>query len=157
MPKSTRPIWPEPSSAGDITDYLRSIAIDARIKSGELRGRASRSFGSNEHRLSVDGSYQNSSSNRRLSSITDIAAPAPGEINEAFRFRIDQDLFQLKADYSRPLPDEAKLQLGYELEQQSNRYENFGARGGAGEALVPLPSFTNRFGTNRPSWASTGR
>ena len=135
----------EPSSAGDITDYLRSIAIDARIKSGELRGRASRSFGSNEHRLSVDGSYQNSSSNRRLSSITDIAAPAPGEINEAFRFGIDQDLFQLKADYSRPLPDEAKLQLGYELEQQSNRYDNFGARSAAGEALVPLPSFTNRF------------
>ena len=61
--------------------------------------------------------------------------------------RTSDELVQtrLKAEYKRPLPHDAKLVAGYELQLNENDYDNYGARGPKGGALVVDPSLTNRF------------
>lgn len=56
---------------------------------------------------------------------------------------------RLKAEYKRPLPGEARLVAGYELQVDDNDYDNYGARGPTGGALVVDPSLTNRFKYNQ--------
>lgn len=135
----------DPSSVGEVTRYARRSAIVADIENDEVRGRLSRTFGDSEHRFSLDAAYQSSGSDRTIDSRISAVTPQPGEIDEAFRFAVDQDQFSLKGDYARPLGDGAKLQLGYEFEEQDNAFDNHGARGVGGDLLAPLPFFTNRF------------
>jgi outer membrane receptor protein involved in Fe transport len=110
----------------------------------ELRGRVTRQFGRSEHKLTIDLSRQLSDTDRVLRSDF-LFDPGVSTRVEEFQFDVTQRLTQLKIDYLRPVGDGSKLQLGLEGERQHNSYDNEGALGFGGQALAPLPAFTNRF------------
>jgi outer membrane receptor protein involved in Fe transport len=125
------------------TPLSRNARSTLKLDNTEVRARLSREFDSKDHRLTVDASRQSSGIDRTIAS--NILFEDRSDAREEFSFSIDQDLTQLKADYARPLANGSKLQLGYEFEQQDNRYDNAGARASGEQALAPLPSFTNVF------------
>jgi len=71
--------------------------------------------------------------------------PVLPDIFTNLRSKSSLTLTQAKADYSRPMPDEARLKAGYDLRIDENDYDNVGVRGtGPGDA-GPDPTQTNLF------------
>jgi len=69
----------------------------------------------------------------------------PGDLFEITRDRFTQRQTELKIDYKRPMPDAAKLNLGYALQYDDNAYDNRAFRGASFETVAPDPQFTNHF------------
>lgn len=71
--------------------------------------------------------------------------PTPGPRAEDSRIRQDTDGVNAKLEYSRPMPDRAKLQLGYELDADSLKSETRLLRGTTLASLAVDTAFSNRF------------
>jgi outer membrane receptor protein involved in Fe transport len=102
-------------------------------------------FAPYDHELVVNLSRERTADDRDGRFDTVIRLPVPAATFENIRSRIIQNETQFKADYSRPLPGEAKLKVGYELEVQDNNYNDFGFRGPTAAGAKPDPSLNNRF------------
>ena len=72
-------------------------------------------------------------------------APTPTGLFEDVVTDVDQLRTELKAEYKRPMPGEAKLTAGYQLQVDNNDYPYRAELGPAFGATVPEPAFTNRF------------
>jgi outer membrane receptor protein involved in Fe transport len=133
----------EVSGAGAPTrDYDR--VTQARQKrpneAGTLRFR--HTFG-DEHELTADFTRERSQNHfRRQSSYDNRIGP---DSYEALAFdTLFWDTLG-KVEYSRPLPGDVKLKLGYSFDADDNDYDNRGERGAAPGATSPDPSLTNLF------------
>lgn len=81
-----------------------------------------------------------------------ILPPAPG-VNEVINNGQDNRQLGFTSAYVRPLPNNAKLRLGYELDQADMSFDNRVARGASFSSLVPDPTVTNRFDVDQQTHA----
>ncbi|WP_411287556.1 TonB-dependent receptor domain-containing protein [Phenylobacterium sp.] len=105
-----------------------------------------RKFAGDDHQLVVDLSREKTEENRSRRTTTLNRRPAGPEAFEDLGGRNILWRSEFKADYSRPMPGEAKLKAGYELDVDDNDYDSFGARGvSSGGPLTPDLTLANRF------------
>lgn len=97
------------------------------------------------HEFVADLGFERSNNERGFDARTVNALPVSPDVFEDIDSEVVQDQTRLKLDYARPLGDDRKLRVGYELQSDDNDYDNFGARGPAPDALVVDPALTNRF------------
>ncbi|HEY8591870.1 MAG TPA: outer membrane beta-barrel family protein [Sphingomicrobium sp.] len=123
--------------------YSRHSDVDAsnRGVTGKLSWR--RTLPGKDHELVVDLMADKGSFRREQRAVTDFAV-APNSY-ETIRNAFDQRLFNPKVDYKRPIGETGSLNLGYEGEYSTSKFDFYGARGPAESALVELPALTNEF------------
>lgn len=98
------------------------------------------------HELVADLSLERTEGDRHQRFFTDNTLPsATPDSYEDIRTDLTSDQLRSKIDYQRPLGDEQKLRLGYEVTVDQNEYDNFGARGPTQAALAVDPALTNEF------------
>jgi outer membrane receptor protein involved in Fe transport len=123
--------------------YDRFGRNDQDNSQAALTVRMRRTFG-DDHTLDVDfGRERNEVANRRVYSNL-ARGPAP----DPFEQITFDGVFQkttAKVEYARPLPDKAKLKLGYSLVADDNDYDNRGARGPSAATAMPDPALTFLF------------
>jgi len=98
-----------------------------------------------DHELYVSVSREQSEEDRMRPSYFYNRLPTVSESYENILFdsRIRETL--AKIEYSRPLPGEVKLKVGYNFDADDNDYDNRGVRGPNSEAATPVASLTNLF------------
>jgi outer membrane receptor protein involved in Fe transport len=102
-------------------------------------------FSGDDHVLTLNISRErtNEQMNPQLEQVTTL--PVLPDLFTDLRSKSTLILTEAKADYSRPLPDDAKLKAGYDLRVDQNTYNNVGLRGTAPTDAAPDPSQTNLF------------
>lgn len=131
--------------SGDDGAYRR-VGEQAFDRSGtELSAGYRRSFSGTDHEFTVDLSREwNKGERTSRFARTDQVPDAPDEFEDIAN-QTDMIETNFKAEYKRPLPDEAKMVVGYEYELDENDYDNRGARGPTEGSTVIDPALTNRF------------
>lgn len=111
----------------------------------ELTARLHHAFGEgHEFDLSVTREVEDNDRSRpQLRSFT-VPAATPA-VFEDIEFRNRLGRSQIKADYARPLPGEAKLKLGYELAADDDEYRVVFGRAAAGSPIAIDPARSNLF------------
>ena len=123
------------------------------VRFGELKqGRPSlqgevglrRTFGAG-HELTADLSRERTESRFDRAFLNLTSVPAGPDLYETLRF--DALFWQTigKVEYTRPLPGDVKLKLGYSFTGDDNDYDNLGFRGTDAANLAPVTSLTNLF------------
>lgn len=135
----------EGSGVGGASAFDRLGRTTPLFSNRELTGAWRRKFSGEEHELSVDLSYERSLFRIHREYRNTNRAPAAPDVFEDISGRDLQRQTEVKVDYKRPLPDDAKLNLGYALQYDDNDYANFGARGASPASLVPDPQLIDRF------------
>ncbi len=128
-----------------IVRYQRLSDGHMKKSVGGVTGDLRRKFSGDEHEFTLHAGVERT----RDRQLTDANGfnQLPTVSNYVEHVSIGDKLVQsrLKAEYKRPLPGGAKLVAGYELQIDNNDYDNYGARGPTGGALVVDPSLTNQF------------
>jgi outer membrane cobalamin receptor len=127
----TAPVYTRASSAG--------MKRDNTVVSGDWRHQ----FKGSEHELDAHLEYEVTDFQRDGTAFIDNAAVA--DVYETFGFGSDQDRVNFKLDYTRPMPDEAKLKTGLDFEVVDNDYDNHGSTGPTAADQTVDPRRTNRF------------
>ena len=127
----TAPVYTRASSAG--------MKRDNTVVSGDWR----RQFKGSEHELDAHLEYEVTDFQRNGKAFIDNTIGA--DVYETFGFGADQDRVNFKLDYTRPMPDEAKLKTGLDFEVVDNDYDNHGSTGPAAADQTMDPRRTNRF------------
>ena len=102
-------------------------------------------FAGDQHDLVVNLSRQqthNDNDNRYVEAFT---IPAVSTIAFDRAARQDNAFTELKADYQRPLPNDGRLKLGYDLQVNNDVYDDAVSTGVTLASLVPDPTQTDRF------------
>lgn len=124
--------------------FVRDANTRFELDSTEIRARFTPSLRGKNRKATLDASHQFSDSNRRVRSDTALSLPQRDHVAEEFRYGADQHVSHIKAEYGAG-PDTARLQLGYELDHQDNRYDNVGLRGPDRQSMVSIEGFSGRF------------
>jgi outer membrane receptor protein involved in Fe transport len=111
----------------------------------EVSGSWRRKFSGEEHELVADTSFERGVFRGHRFYQTFGRAGGLPDLFEDLNGRFVQQQTELKIDYKRPLPDEAKLNLGYNLQYDDNDYDNTGSRGPSPTALTPDVQLINHF------------
>ena len=123
--------------------YVRDSGADLDRTNGVVSGDWRHQFKGAEHELDAHLEYETTDFTRDSRSFVDYT---PGiDQYEAFGFGAKQDRVNFKLDYTRPMPGEAKLKTGLDLEATDNDYDNRGARGTTPDTLIVDTRLTNRF------------
>jgi len=121
--------------------FAANIGHDTEAVQATLR----RKFAGDDHDLVVNVSRERTDEDRTNAFDQVITLPAPSELLTGQRSKTSLTLSEAKADYTSPLPGEAKLKAGYDLRVDQNDYDNTGQRGTSPGGLGPDPSQTNLF------------
>jgi outer membrane receptor protein involved in Fe transport len=114
-------------------------------ENGAVQGTVRHKFAGDDHELVVNLSRERTNEQPEQA-ITQVATlPAAPNLFTDLHTVNTLDLTQLKADYTRPMPAQAKLKAGYDLRIDENRYDNVGVRGVSEASAGPDPSQTNLF------------
>lgn len=102
-------------------------------------------FAGDDHVLTVNVSRERTGEtvHPQLEQVTTL--PVLPDLFTDLRSKNTLTLTEGKADYTRPLPDEAKLKAGYDLRIDENAYDNVGLRGTEPTDAAPDPTQTNLF------------
>ncbi|WP_297509786.1 outer membrane beta-barrel family protein [uncultured Caulobacter sp.] len=120
---------------GRRTNWVHDDEIDTQLV---------RRFSGEDHDLTIAAVRGSTINKDRQPFAYSLGAPSTGAY-EAFDFDQHQTLTRLSVDYRKPLPKDAKLTAGGQVEDDGYLYENSGARG-ANAAMATLdPGLTNRF------------
>lgn len=130
---------------GDDGAYRRTGEQAFERSGTELSAGYRRSFSGLDHELTVDLSREWSQGDRTSRYARTAQVPPAADEFEDISNQTDTVETDFKAEYARPLPDEAKLRVGYEFEMEENDYDNRGARGPTAGSTVVDPALTNRF------------
>ena len=136
----------EPSPQAAVTtayDRIGNLKLDR--SNGEASANYRRKFTGLDHELVLNLSRERTAETLDRDYATAIRLPASGTLFETFGQRTVQYQTEFKADYTRPMPGEAKLKSGYELEVDDNDYDNFGARGLTPATATPDAALANHF------------
>jgi outer membrane receptor protein involved in Fe transport len=102
-------------------------------------------FAGDDHVLTVNLSRERTDEDRTNILDQVFSLPAAPDFFTRLRSRSTLTLTEAKADYTWPLPDEAKLKAGYDLRIDENDYDNVGVRGTGPADIGPDPTQTNLF------------
>ncbi|HEY3949219.1 TonB-dependent receptor domain-containing protein [Phenylobacterium sp.] len=98
-----------------------------------------RKFEGDGHELSASFTQDRSTDRRTRDDTLTGTTPLIPSLAEDIRADITADVSHMKVDYSRPLPGDAKLKAGYELQVDGDVFDNAGLQGptAAGEVINP--------------------
>jgi outer membrane receptor protein involved in Fe transport len=102
-------------------------------------------FAGDDHVLTVNLSRERTDEDRTNTLDEVMSLPVQPDFFSRLRSKSTLTLTESKADYTRPLPDEAKLKAGYDLRVDENDYDNVGLRGTGPADAGPDPTQTNLF------------
>lgn len=131
-------------SPGRETSSTRVGRKTYRVYDDEIETQLVRKFAGEDHDLTLDLDHSATINKDRQPYAYLAGAPATGAY-QAFDFDQHQTLTRLSADYRKPLPKDAKLTAGAQVEADSYLYKNSGARGADAATARPDPGLTNRF------------
>ncbi len=126
---------------GATFDRTADMAMRMRSLSGRTGWR--RTLPGSGHELTVDLDIEQQRQRRRIDGVT--IFPATSASVERIDTDLDRTDVDSRIDYKRPLGKDGKLNLGYEGDFNMAEFDFRGMRGPAADALVPVPSLTNRF------------
>jgi outer membrane receptor protein involved in Fe transport len=131
------------SPAGD-TETVRGGRRTTRVYDDEVETQLIRKFAGEDHDLTLNLDHEETI-NKDHQPYTYRAGAPPTGAYEAYDFDQHQTLTRFAADYRKPLPRDAKLAVGIQVEDDGYLYEDGGVRGADGATALPDPSLTNRF------------
>lgn len=131
-------------SPGQETSSTRLGRGTYRVYDDEIETQLVRKFAGEDHDLTLDLDHSATINKDRQPYNYLAGAPATGAY-QAFNFDQHQTLTRFSADYRKPLPKDAKLTAGAQVEDDGYLYENSGARGADAMTARPDPGLTNRF------------
>ncbi|HLZ77005.1 TonB-dependent receptor domain-containing protein [Phenylobacterium sp.] len=112
---------------------------------GAVQANFRRSFGGDDHTLTVNLSREHIDDVRTESFDRIATAPTASEVFTSLATRNAQNQSELKADYVRPMPADGKLKAGYDLRLDDNRYDNEGLIGASAATARPDATQSNLF------------
>ncbi len=127
--------------------------IDSYLRDGSqefgndgLNGRASwrRKFG-DQHELVVDVDASRQENERVTEAFTDVTAGAGTDFAERIGGGTTSDEWGVKVDYTRPMGERRVLKIGYELDDETNDFDNYGFRGPSFTTLAPVAGLNSEF------------
>jgi len=134
------------NALGAVTNaYVRDTDTQFKRASTGATGTLRRTLAGDDHNFVASLMLEHTVGERQVDSIYTDRLPVDDDLYEEIRGDMTQDRGQLKLDYKRPLPDEARLETGYEMEVQDNRFDSYGARGEVPGALSVDANLTNLF------------
>jgi len=127
------------------TAFSQHSNVDLQHDTGAAQASLRRKFAGDDHVLTVNVSRERTDEDRTntLDQVTSL--PVLPDIFTNLHSKSSLTLTQAKADYSRPMPDEARLKAGYDLRIDENDYDNVGVRGTGPGNAGPDPTQTNLF------------
>ncbi|MDB5454444.1 MAG: TonB-dependent receptor [Caulobacter sp.] len=132
--------------------YLRSSTAEMTRDNAAVSGDWRRQLKGAEHELTAHLEYEITNFQRDNRAFT---RNSPGvDQYETFGLGVDQTRANFKLDYSKPLPDSAKLKTGLDFEVAGNEYDNDGASGPSAGGLVVDPARTNRYDYDQDVYAA---
>jgi outer membrane receptor protein involved in Fe transport len=132
--------------------YVRTSTAKMDRDNAAISGDWRRQLKGAEHELTSHVEYEITNFQRDARALT---KNSPGvDQYETIGIGVDQTRANFKLDYSKPMPDSAKLKTGVDFEVQTNKYDNDGATGPAPNGLVVDPSRTNRYDYDQDVYAA---
>ena len=130
-------------AAAQIVDIAGIFGNDRSSSAGQLSFR--RKFDGDDHQLTA--SFDREQNNERpLQHFIDTSRlPELPQVFQEVRGRNSLVPTELKIDYSRPMPHEARLKVGYDLRIDDNRYDEAAFKGPDAADAAPNPAQTNLF------------
>ena len=127
------------------TAFNEHFNIDLQHDTGAAQASLRHKFAGDDHVLTVNVSRERTAEDRTniLDQVTTL--PVLPDLFTRLRSKSTLTLTELKADYSRPMPDQSKLKTGYDLRVDENDYDNAGLRGTGPADAGPDPTQTNLF------------
>lgn len=115
-----------------------------RVYDSEIDAQLVRRFSGEDHDLTFEAVRGSTINKDRQPFAYSLGAPATGAY-ESFDFDQRQTLTRFSVDYRKPLPKDAKLTAGGQVQDDDYLYDNSGARGVDAASATLDPSRTNRF------------
>lgn len=112
---------------------------------GAAQATLTHKFAGDDHQLVVNVSRERTDEGRTDDFTQVTTLPASPDVFTDQRSKSVLTLTEAKADYTRPMPDEAKLKAGYDLRVDQNDYNNVGLRGTSPQDDGLDPTQTNLF------------
>lgn len=141
----------EAVGGGLARDYTRFLDTSFSRDHDELRAGWRRTLGevgqsaSTDHEIVADVKWEKNKFERDLDTRFVNRIPTAGVNVERLLTDASTDDVEGRLEFASPMPGEAKLRLGGELNWRASEFTNFGARGPSFDALTVNPAFTNRF------------
>ena len=134
------------AAAGAKTEFDRTGVGSERETNSEASLRYRHAFKGDAHELTIEVRRGESAETQRRTYTETYQSP-PGLITiDEERPHADEIERELSVDYSRPLGEKAKLQLGYDLQRDDDEYQNLGGSvDPATGTFTPSQSLTNDF------------
>jgi outer membrane receptor protein involved in Fe transport len=123
----------------------RQGAIHFHNRNRQIGGTYRKTLPGEDHEFSLDLNYEVTTTRSSRPFTYAFGPPAPGADFDDYHMRTELDHAQLKAEYKRPLPGDAKLTAGYQLQHDDNSYDNLDLRGPSEILAVPDPALTDHF------------
>jgi outer membrane receptor protein involved in Fe transport len=133
------------SSASPAQLTTRTGHLKFGVTDTEASGSFRRAFAGDGHGLTIHLGHEEIGNLSRRPYVYLDDPPPPAGAFQAFLFDQQQAKTELKAEYKRPLPGEAKLTAGYQLQVDDNDYDNRGLAGAGAGTATGVTSLTNRF------------
>jgi outer membrane receptor protein involved in Fe transport len=102
-------------------------------------------FAGDDHVLTVNISRERTAEDRTNTLDQVFNLPVAPDFFTRLRSKQSLTLTEAKADYTRPMPNEAKLKAGYDLRVDDNDFDNVGVRGTGPANAAADPTQTNLF------------
>jgi outer membrane receptor protein involved in Fe transport len=132
--------------------YTRTSDAKMSRDNAAISGDWRRQMKGAEHELTAHVEYEITDFQRDSDAFT---RNSPGiDQYERYGLGVDQTRANFKLDYTKPLPNSAKLKTGVDLEAQTNEYDNNGASGLTPGGLVVDPARTNRYDYDQNVYAA---
>jgi outer membrane cobalamin receptor len=131
---------------GALTQVINQGGLFANDRSnngGQVSYR--RKLSGDDHNLTVNLSREQTDERNKTEFTTVTEMPAAPDVFQSIRARNSLTQTELKADYNRPMPGEARLKTGYDLRVDDNRYDNIGVKGVDTSDATLDPIQTNLF------------
>jgi len=129
-----------------LEDFSQAGRIDTwqNIASGQMT--LLHQFPGKDHTLSLFYNHTqiHYTNDNALTDVTTVPGPTTSAFQDQFQ-RSGRDVNQFKADYTRPMPGEAQLKVGYDLRVVNAQYSNYELLGPDPPLAAPDPSQSNLF------------
>jgi outer membrane receptor protein involved in Fe transport len=134
-----------PSGGPLVLASQRQGAIHFHNRNSQIDGTYRKTLPGQDHDLTLNLDYDVTTSRSTRPFVYALGPPAPGATFDDYHMRTEFDHTQLKAEYRRPLPGDAKLTAGYQLQHDDNAFDNLDLRGMSQDLATPDPALTDHF------------
>jgi Outer membrane protein beta-barrel family len=132
--------------AGDANLAFNNLVLQTLGNTtGAVQASVKHKFAGDDHAITFDISREHTDNLRNLALQQTFTLPATPGVFNGQRNGDGLTLTEAKIDYNRPMPDGAKLKLGYDLRIDENDYDYRNVQGVSAADAAPDPAQTNVF------------